>query len=427
MTRLGRPGCNPVTRTRRPGIWGGLIDSRIASTARLRVIDDLCSRPCIAAQRRSARNGSGSFRPIDTPFQRQLGRASTQDLRHVFDDPRQDVRPGSRCPARRLRHRRRQSRGGSIPRLEFLERRTLLATVTVDIVNFAFSPPNVTINSGDTIHWVWQADDHSSTSVSGSVEQWDSGVHNTGFIFDHIFTYNYIFVYYCTNHEFDNGNGTAGGMSGTITVNAAPTLTSIAVTPANPRIPNGETEQFTATGTFSDNSTEDLTSQVTWASATMSVATISNASGSAGLATAVGQGTSMISATLDGISGSTALTVSPAALVSIAVTPADPGVNVGQTQQFTAIATLTDHSTGDATTQVHWISTSTPVAIIVPSGVATGLAVGVTMIDAVMDGITGLTSMTVTVTEPPVAVAHVQLAQSKKHQAGRSRSASGAR
>src|SRR5262245_41212124 len=72
------------------------------------------------------------------------------------------------------------------------------------------------------------------------------------------------------------------------------TLQSIAVTPANPSIAKGATQQFTATGTFSDNSKQDLTNQVTWASATTSVATIT----SSGLATGVGTGTSTISATL---------------------------------------------------------------------------------------------------------------------------------
>ena len=84
-------------------------------------------------------------------------------------------------------------------------------------------------------------------------------------------------------------------------------LQSIAVTPANPSVAKGKTEPFTATGTFSDNSTQDLTSQVTWASATTSVATIT----AAGLATGVATGTSTISATLGGITGSTVLTVDP--------------------------------------------------------------------------------------------------------------------
>ena len=49
-----------------------------------------------------------------------------------------------------------------------------------------------------------------------------------------------------------------------LTVTAA-TLQSIAVTPANPSIAKGPTQQFTATGTYSDSSTQNLTSQVTWA------------------------------------------------------------------------------------------------------------------------------------------------------------------
>ena len=57
-----------------------------------------------------------------------------------------------------------------------------------------------------------------------------------------------------------------------------PTLTSIAVTPANPTIVTGATQQFTATGTYSDSSTQNITSQVSWNSSTPAVATI-NASG----------------------------------------------------------------------------------------------------------------------------------------------------
>src|SRR6185312_10740059 len=67
------------------------------------------------------------------------------------------------------------------------------------------------------------------------------------------------------------------------------------------------TQQFVATGTFSDQSTQNLTSQVAWASATPTVATIS----STGLASAVAKGTSSISATFHGLTGSTGLTVQP--------------------------------------------------------------------------------------------------------------------
>ena len=93
-----------------------------------------------------------------------------------------------------------------------------------------------------------------------------------------------------------------------LTVTAA-TLTSIAVTPANPSIVAGTNQQFVATGTYSNATTALITGSVTWASATTSVATIS----AGGLAHGVAAGTSSISATLGLVSGSTILTVTAAA------------------------------------------------------------------------------------------------------------------
>ena len=43
-------------------------------------------------------------------------------------------------------------------------------------------------------------------------------------------------------------------------------LVSIAVTPANPSIALGTNQQFTATGTYTDGSTLNLTGSVTWSS-----------------------------------------------------------------------------------------------------------------------------------------------------------------
>ena len=87
----------------------------------------------------------------------------------------------------------------------------------------------------------------------------------------------------------------------------------------------GLTEQFTATGTYTDGSTANLTTQVTWVSATTSVATISNTTGSQGLASTLATGTTQITAALSGItSPSDTLTVTAAALASIAVAPVNP-------------------------------------------------------------------------------------------------------
>ena len=102
-----------------------------------------------------------------------------------------------------------------------------------------------------------------------------------------------------------SGGGSSGSGSGTSTV----TLSSIAITPASPSIAPGTTEQFTATGTYSDYTIKNITTSVTWSSSDTTVATISNTAGSNGLVTSSGAGTTTITASLVSISGSTLLTV----------------------------------------------------------------------------------------------------------------------
>jgi hypothetical protein len=140
-----------------------------------------------------------------------------------------------------------------------------------------------------------------------------------------------------------------------------PTLTTISVTAPKLSIAKGLTDPFTATGTYSDNSTQDLTSQVTWVSQTEADATISTG----GVATGVAIGSSKITATLGSVSGNATLTVTAAALVSIAVTPANPAITVGGTQQFTATGTYTDTTTQNLTNSVTWGSNNTGAATIV--------------------------------------------------------------
>src|SRR5262249_19539263 len=139
----------------------------------------------------------------------------------------------------------------------------------------------------------------------------------------------------------------AGAVSGstTLTVAAAPALVSIAVTPSNPSVAAGLTRQFAANGTYSDNSVRDVSGSVTWTSSALGVATISNG----GLATSSSQGSTIISASLGSITGSTTLTVTAPALVSIAVTPANPSLYLNLSLQFTATGTYTNGSTQNLT------------------------------------------------------------------------------
>jgi hypothetical protein len=88
----------------------------------------------------------------------------------------------------------------------------------------------------------------------------------------------------------------------------SPALVSIAITPGFPSITGTNTQQFTATGTYSDASTQNLTGSVTWASSATGVATIGAGTG---LAAGVAMGTTTISATLGGVTGTMLLSVNP--------------------------------------------------------------------------------------------------------------------
>lgn len=177
-----------------------------------------------------------------------------------------------------------------------------------------------------------------------------------------------------------------------------PTLSSIAVTPANPSIKVGVQQQFTATGTFSDHSTKDVTSQATWTSGTTATATIT----AGGDATAVAGGTSTITATLSGVSGSTVLTV--VSLKSIAVTPQNPSVALGLQQQFTATGTFSDNSTADITSQVTWNSATPAVATISAAGLASTLLAGTSNITASLDSVTSPASTLTVTAAMPVSI-----------------------
>jgi len=186
-----------------------------------------------------------------------------------------------------------------------------------------------------------------------------------------------------------SGNSTSSG--GTGGNGGSPTLASLAVTPANPSIVQGATQQFTATGTFSDGSKQNLTSSATWTSSSTTVATVS----AAGLATGVAAGSANIMASSGSVTGTTKLTVTPT-LSSIAVTPNNPSIPSGTAQQFTATATFSDGSKQDLTSSVTWSSLSESVATVSNAGLASALAVGSSTITATSGTVSGSTILTVT-------------------------------
>jgi uncharacterized protein YjdB len=102
----------------------------------------------------------------------------------------------------------------------------------------------------------------------------------------------------------------ASGVTGTTTLTVGTgTLVSLAISPATVTCSVGSTQQFVATGTFSDASSQDITLNSHWSSSSSSVATIANAPSVAALAQCLGAGASSIGANSGGTTGSAVLTV----------------------------------------------------------------------------------------------------------------------
>ncbi len=125
----------------------------------------------------------------------------------------------------------------------------------------------------------------------------------------------------------------------------APSLQSIVIAPSTTVLQGLASQQYQATCTYSDGSTANCTSSVTWASSTVGVATINNS----GLATGVAQGSATITATSNSIQAQAAVTVPAATLQTITETPGSVTVPVGSTQQFKATGIYSDSSTTDVT------------------------------------------------------------------------------
>ncbi len=159
---------------------------------------------------------------------------------------------------------------------------------------------------------------------------------------------------------------TLGSISATkqFTVSQA-VLTSLSVESANTSVPNGLIEKVYAIGTYSDGTSRDLSSNVTWILDSdgdglndTRLASVSNLSNTSGYIKTLNTGTIKISASIGNISSTKTITILPAILKSITVYPPTANVVKGFVQQYTATGLYTDESRVDITANATWISDS---------------------------------------------------------------------
>ena len=179
-------------------------------------------------------------------------------------------------------------------------------------------------------------------------------------------------------------------------------VTALAVTPNPVSLEIGGVQSLTVTGTFSDGKTYVVNFGSTFVSSAPAVAKVDAATG---YVTAVAAGTANITAThtASGKTATTAVTVSPLRILSIALSPATVDLEVGASQALTVTATYNNQTTGPVTAGSTFASSDPTVATVDAAGIVTGVAEGKATITA-RHTATGKTSTAaVSVTVPSVS------------------------
>ena len=195
-----------------------------------------------------------------------------------------------------------------------------------------------------------------------------------------------------------------GGGSDSANTPATPTtppapakVATVEVAPASASLVVGATQQLAATP--KDASGNALTGRTTsWTSSASTIASIS----AAGLVTAVAPGSATMTATIDGVTGTAAVTVTPVPVASVTLSPTTISVVAGASITLTA-ETRDASGTALPGRSISWSTSAPAVATVSATGVVTGVAAGSATITATSEG----KSATATVTVTPIPVASV--------------------
>ncbi len=265
-----------------------------------------------------------------------------------------------------------------------------LSQTTIPVNSVALTPSNPTISTvGNTQQLVATAtyNDNSQVVVTNAATYSSSNtavatVNSTGLV---------------TAVASGNATITAtyGGTSGTTVVTVgAVTVSSLAISPSAPSITAYlGTQQLTVTATYSDATTQDVTSAAGYSIDNSAIATVSNA----GLLTGVSNGTATVTVTYQGVSATATVTVNMPTVSSLAISPsAKTLAGQNQTVQLAVTATLSDGSTLDVTNSATYTSSNTSSATVSSSGLVTSASPGTAVITATYQGVSSTSTITVT-------------------------------
>jgi len=258
-----------------------------------------------------------------------------------------------------------------------------ITVTTVPVASVAVTPAATSLPTGGTVQLTAIPKDANGTPLTGRSVAWTSSngavatVSSSGLV-----------TAVATGSATITATSEGQSGSASITVSNAPVAT-VAVTPASASVQVGQTVPLTATP--KDASGTPLSGRViSWSSSNTAVATVS----SSGVVSGVAAGVATITATSEGQSGSSSITVSNVPVASVAVSPASASVQVGQTVQLTATPKDANGNPLSGRT-ISWSSSNTATASVNSTGLVTAVATGAATITATSEAQSGTSAITV--------------------------------
>ena len=188
---------------------------------------------------------------------------------------------------------------------------------------------------------------------------------------------------------------TVEGVTGSLSLTAKlPTITAVTVTPGTATLVVGATQQLAAAvmaGTVAQTGRA-----IGWTSSSDAVATVD----ANGMVTARTVGSATITATVEGVSGTSAVTVKVPPVTAVNVTPAAATILVGAVQQLTGVAMA--GAVPQPARVIAWTSSNDAIATVDANGLVTAKSVGSVTITGTVDAVSGSSAITVNPAITPV-------------------------
>lgn len=169
------------------------------------------------------------------------------------------------------------------------------------------------------------------------------------------------------------------GLAGTGTAVVTPAvLTRLEVAPDPARVLEGRSVAFRATGIYSDDTTQDLTTRVSWSTGDPAVALVGNSPGEQGTCLGVAPGQTAVRAVEpeSGLQAEAALSVLARPEVRLEISPVSATLPAGTTASFQATLLVGGNLRFDVTEAAAWETTDPAVAEAAPGGTVLGMAPG---------------------------------------------------